>query len=204
MADEVAAPTPGTGESGDNTEPEAPADNLSGSQIKRLGGGEDGLKADLAAERKRRQAIEAQLKELEPLAAKAQKLEEAQKTEAQKLSEKLAKANEEAAAARAEALRFRIASKHQISDEDAETFLTGSDEETLTRQAERLVALSSAGASGPSGSRTPVENLRPGALPSPPQQTLAEQIAAAEAAKDWTTAGQLKTQQLVELQKQTT
>lgn len=47
----------------------------------------------------------------------------------------------DAATARAEALRWRIAAKHGISDEDAETFLTGNDEESLTKQAERLASL---------------------------------------------------------------
>jgi hypothetical protein len=42
--------------------------------------------------------------------------------------------------ARAEALRLRVASKFGIGDEDADLFLTGSDEETLTKQAERLAA----------------------------------------------------------------
>lgn len=66
---------------------------------------------------------------------------ESQKTETQKLSDAKAAAEKDAADAKAEALRYRIAAKNEISDEDAEIFLTGSDEETLTKQAERLVAL---------------------------------------------------------------
>ena len=76
-------------------------------------------------------------------AAAAQRLaeiEEANKTEAQKTAERLAEAEKAAAEARSEALRLRIATKHGISDEDADLFLTGTDEETLTRQAERLSA----------------------------------------------------------------
>lgn len=65
-------------------------------------------------------------------------IEEAQKTESQKQAEALAAAQRDAETARAEALRFRIASKFQVSDEDADLFLTGTDEETLTKQAERL------------------------------------------------------------------
>jgi hypothetical protein len=65
-------------------------------------------------------------------------IEEANKTEAQKNAERLAAAEKAAAEARAEALRLRIATKHGISDEDADLFLTGTDEATLTRQAERL------------------------------------------------------------------
>lgn len=47
----------------------------------------------------------------------------------------------EAAEARADAVRWRIAAANGISDEDAATFLTGADEETLTRQAARLAEL---------------------------------------------------------------
>jgi hypothetical protein len=65
-------------------------------------------------------------------------IEEAQKTEAQKAADRLAAAEKEAANARSEAMRLRIASKFGIGDEDADLFLTGADEATLTRQAERL------------------------------------------------------------------
>lgn len=65
-------------------------------------------------------------------------IEEANKTEAQKSADALAAAQRDAEAARAEALRYKVASKFQIGDEDADLFLTGTDEETLTKQAERL------------------------------------------------------------------
>lgn len=71
-------------------------------------------------------------------ATKLAAIEDAQKTEAEKAAERIAALESETNAARAEALRFKVATKHGISDEDAELFLTGSDEETLTRQAERL------------------------------------------------------------------
>jgi membrane protein involved in colicin uptake len=65
-------------------------------------------------------------------------IEEANKSEAQKAADRLAAAEKEAADARSEAMRLRIASKFGIGDEDADLFLTGTDEATLTRQAERL------------------------------------------------------------------
>jgi len=71
-------------------------------------------------------------------AAELAKIEEANKTEAQKSADALAAAQRDAQNAKAEALRFRIASKFQVNDEDADLFLTGTDEETLTKQAERL------------------------------------------------------------------
>lgn len=65
-------------------------------------------------------------------------IEEANKTEAQKTAEALAAAQRDAEKAAAEALRWKIAAKFQVSDEDAELFLTGTDEDTLTKQAQRL------------------------------------------------------------------
>lgn len=69
------------------------------------------------------------------------KLEDAQKSETQKLTDAAATARAEADAAKADALRWRVAAKHGISDDDAELFLTGTDEVTLTRQAERLAGV---------------------------------------------------------------
>lgn len=143
-------------------------------------------------------------KENKGAADKLTALEEAQKTEAQKLADRATKAEQTAATAQAEALRWRIAARNGISDEDAEIFLTGTTEESLTKQAERLVALRGTGqqaaaAVGPQGQRTPVEALRPGALPNPPEPTLAEQIAAAEKAGEWGKAQTLKAMQLMQL-----
>ena len=53
--------------------------------------GEAALRA-LQREREQRRALEQQLRELQPLAAKARELEEAQKTEAQRLQERAAAA----------------------------------------------------------------------------------------------------------------
>lgn len=74
--------------------------------------------------------------------AKAEKFDEldaANKSEVERAAEKAAAAERERDEARAEALRLRIATKHGISDpDDIDLFLTGTDEETLTKQAERL------------------------------------------------------------------
>ena len=74
-------------------------------------------------------------------AAAAQRLrefEDAQKTEAQRASERVKELEGAVEAAQRDALRFKVASKFGVSDEDADLFLTGSDEETLTKQAQRL------------------------------------------------------------------
>ena len=62
-------------------------------------------------------------------------------SEAEKQAQRVQALEAEALAARSEALRLRIATKFGIGDEDADLFLTATDEETLTKQAERLSAL---------------------------------------------------------------
>lgn len=103
--------------------------------------GENGEKA-LKAEREARAAAEksaaALQKQLDDIAAaNLSDLEKAQRaaTDAQAAAD----------AATKEALRLRVAVKHGISDEDADLFLTGSDQETIERQAAALVARTSTG-----------------------------------------------------------
>ena len=95
-----------------------------------------------------------------------------------------------AEAAERDALRWKIAARNGISDEDAELFLTGADEETLTAQAERLKAL----APKPMGNHIPGLGNRPQSPAS-----LADQITAAEQSGDHRTAMALKAQQLANL-----
>jgi hypothetical protein len=81
---------------------------------------------------------EQRAKENKTAADRLAELEEANKSEIQKATDKAAAAEKAAETAKAEALRWKVAAKHGISDEDADLFLTGTDEETLTKQAERL------------------------------------------------------------------
>lgn len=81
---------------------------------------------------------EKRAKENASAAQRLAEIEEANKTEAQKGAERLAAAEREAVQARREALRFKVAAKFAIGDEDVDLFLTGEDEETLTKQAQRL------------------------------------------------------------------
>lgn len=80
------------------------------------------------------------IKELKDKAARLDELESAQLSESEKAKKRAEQAEARALAAEASAARWRIAAKHGISDEDAELLLTGTDEETLNRQAERLAA----------------------------------------------------------------
>jgi hypothetical protein len=75
------------------------------------------------------------------LAAKAKRLDEieaANKSDLDKEKDRAAAAEADRDKARAEAQRLRVAAKHGISDEDADLFLTGLDEQTLEAQAKRL------------------------------------------------------------------
>ena|SRR5690349_10708402 len=77
-----------------------------------------------------RQKITAKYADYDDLKAKA----EGAKTAEDRITE-LEKSIE---AANREALKRRVQAAHSISDEDAELFLTGTDEESLTAQAKRL------------------------------------------------------------------
>lgn len=77
-------------------------------------------------------------KDLKAKAGKYDELEAANKSEIEKANDAKSSAERERDDARAEALRLRIATKHGVSDEDADLFLTGTDEDTLTKQAQRL------------------------------------------------------------------
>ena len=59
---------------------------------------------------------------------------------AKSAEERIAALEQEITATKREALRRRVQAAHGISDEDADLFLTGTDEDTLAAQAKRLAA----------------------------------------------------------------
>jgi hypothetical protein len=95
----------------------------------------DGGKKALDAERRRANTAE---REAKALKARLDEIETAQLSEAEKAKKRAEEFEARALAAESGALRWRIAAKYGISDDDAELFLTGGDEDTLTRQAERF------------------------------------------------------------------
>lgn len=92
-------------------------------------------------------------------AKKLAEIEAANKTEAQKTADRIAALEAEAQRAKSDALRSRIAAANGISAEDADLFLTGDDEDTLTRQAKRLADRDKAVKQG--GNHVPTEGKTP-------------------------------------------
>lgn len=86
----------------------------------------------------RERAKFADYKDVKAKASRLDEIEEANKSELQKAADRATAAERERDEARIEGLRFKVAAKHGISEEDADLFLTGVDEETLTKQAQRL------------------------------------------------------------------
>lgn len=121
----------------------------------------DGGKKAIQAEREARKAAEDAAKSLQ---AQLDEFKSAQMSDLEKAQAQAKTFEESATRAQAEALRWRIAAKHRISDEDAETFLTGNDEATLTRQAERLSALATTAPTTPKPDRTQGGSGEPAAL----------------------------------------
>lgn len=78
------------------------------------------------------------LKELKAAATELAELKRSNQSDTEKLNARLASLEAETNAAKADAMRLRIAARFKVSDEDADLFLTGADEDTLTAQAKRL------------------------------------------------------------------
>ena len=88
-------------------------------------------------------------------ASELDKLKAAQMSDLDRLTAERDQARQEAQAEKAAALRWRIAATHGIGDDDANTFLTATDEETLTKQASRLVELRASNAATPAAAPRP-------------------------------------------------
>lgn len=122
---------------------------------------------------------EARAKSNADAARRVQELEDAQKSETQKLADAAARSAQEAAEARAEMSRYKVAAAHGVT-EDYFDLLGSGDEATITARAEKIKPLLSlaaeneqlkaeldalkAGKPAPTNSR-PVAALKPGASP---------------------------------------
>lgn len=125
--------TESTPKSSDSPQPEAP-----------LQEGDDGQQETFSADyvKKLRDEAAKYRKEAKANAeakTRLDELEQANQTELEKANSRVTAAEQERDQAKAEMLRYRVAAQHGVSDEDTELFLTGTDEDTLTKQAKRLV-----------------------------------------------------------------
>ena len=122
-----------------------------------------------------------QVRDLEPKAKQFSALEEASKTDQQRMQEALEAANRARDTAQADALRFRIAAEHGIGKDDLDLLGVG-DEDTLTSRAQRLAdlrvkaAAAEVAATVPKPAQRPTEQLRPGATPSSEQLSDEERL----------------------------
>lgn len=115
---------------------------------------------DWAAEAKK---WEQRAKENKKAADELAALKASQMTEAERTAARLAEMERETQAARSEALRYRIATRFGISDDDAELFLTASDEATLERQAQALATRNAAAAAAETTAPRPRGDVDQGA-----------------------------------------
>jgi hypothetical protein len=87
----------------------------------------------------RERAKFADYKDLKTKAAKLDEYEQANQSEAEKTAKRIADLEAELTNTRRATSRLKIASEHGITDaDDIDLFLTGTDDETLTKQAKRL------------------------------------------------------------------
>lgn len=127
------------------------------------------------------QNLRSEKEQLKPLADKAKELEDAQKTEVERASEAKQTAEQQAAEARSEATRLRMAIKYGLEEDDLDLLGSGSEEDIEARAkrlSERIGNKGAEDGNEENGGTTtekptkrPSESLKPGAAP---PQELAE------------------------------
>lgn len=132
-------------------------------------------RAKIAKQNSENAALRARLKDAEPLAAKARELEEAQKSEAERVTERLTAAEERAQRAEAQLLLSEVAAEKGLTAAQAKRLIGKTREELLADADDFLASLPAPPL--PTVQRTPVEALRPGSLPNPAPPSSDEQRA---------------------------
>lgn len=117
---------------------------------------------------------EKRAKENSKAAERLAEIESANQTEAEKVAARIKELENEAEAAKREALRFKVASQYGIDGERAELLLTGSDEETMKRQAEALKQESDQRKK--QGNRAPSEGANPPAAAGGDERTFVREL----------------------------
>ena len=99
----------------------------------------EALRKQLEKARKDAAGYRTKLRELEPIAAKAKELEDAQKSEAQKLTERAEAAERSAADSQREMTRLRVLTEVNLPA-DLHEFVTGDTEDDMRARARKLAA----------------------------------------------------------------
>lgn len=131
----------------------------------------DRAKAAIKKKNQEAASLRKRLKDAEPVLEAARQAEEDAKDEKTKLTEAKDEAAQEAAEAKAEVTRLKMAIKYGLDEEDLDLLGTG-DEEAIENRAKRLADLGKGQEPENNNGRTPRERLRPGAVPSSePEET---------------------------------
>jgi hypothetical protein len=169
--------TAGTGTTTTTTAPPPPATGADGTGGTAAPGANDGTETKptdtVEFWKQKARENEKRAKDNSAAATELAALKAAQQTAEERLATERDAAKREADEARAETLRYKVATKFNISADDAETFLTGTDEDTLTKQAERLAALAK---SADSTSPAPRPDLTQGGRPASGQTNPAQEF----------------------------
>lgn len=99
---------------------------------------QDDLNKVISERLNRERAKYADYKDLKAKADQLDKIQSENQSETDRLANQIQQLQAQLDESNLTALRARVQASHQISDEDAGLFLTGTDEETLTRQATAL------------------------------------------------------------------
>lgn len=125
-------------------------------------------KAKIAKVNSEAAGLRKRLKELEPLALKAKELEDANKSDTEKLTERLTAAEKEAGTTRAELMRLRVGMRKGLTEKQAAR-LVGATEEDMEADADELLeSFGSKGKPAPKVAGKPTERLRGGTDPDEP------------------------------------
>lgn len=124
--------------------------------------------AEIAKLRKENATWRTKYREAEPVLKQHQEMEEANKTELQRVQEALEAERREKAEYQLGYTRMELAAMHNIPPDDIDLIGSGSREEMEAR-AVRLGALHATTKTSAPPSDRPVEGLRPGATPEPPK-----------------------------------
>jgi hypothetical protein len=123
--------------------------------------------AELAKVRREAANYRTKLREVEPLAKKAQEAEEAKKGDVQRANERAQAAEDREKATLEGYTRLELAVQYSIPPDDIDLIGSGTRDEMDVR-AQRIAALNAAASkAAPPPTNRPMEGLRPGATPEP-------------------------------------